>query len=219
MRSHTLLIVLCACVICFGLCTAVSGEFSTPVADANDPVDPLVSIPSGEGLPTTAAEWAELGDILSDLRQDTEANQAYEYALLLNPTDAKTWSKRGNALVREYKYETALDAYRRALALNPDDAKTWNSLGSLLFQMGSLAEAVAAFEKAVALDPGYIPQSSREIDEPAQVTSEGEAVERDSAFPLIFYINTALIGSGAIIIIFLSRLKQKNSSSPPDNVK
>ena len=217
MRSHTLLIVLCACVICFGLCTAVSGEFSTLVADADDTVDPLLSIPSGEGLPTTAAEWAELGDILVELRQDTEASQAYEYALLLDPTDAKTWSKHGNALVREYKYELALEAYRRTLALNPDDAKTWNSLGSLLFQMGSLAEAVAAFEKAVALDPGYIPQSSRETDETAQVTSEGETAEKDAAFPLIFYINTILIGSGAIIIVFLSRLKRKDSSSPPEN--
>jgi len=216
MRSHTLLIVLCACVICSGLCTAVSGEFVTPVTDADDTVDPLAYIPSGEGLPTTAAEWAELGDMLVELRQDTEANQAYEYALLLDPTDAKTWSKHGQALVREYEYDLALEAYRRTLALNPDDAKTWNSLGSLLFQMGSLAEAVAAFEKAVALDPGYIPQSSREIDEPARVTSEGEIMEKDSVFPLIFYINTILIGSGAIIIILLSRLKWKNSC-PPEN--
>jgi len=42
-------------------------------------------------------------------------------------------------------------------------------------------------------------------------------VEKDSAFPLIFYINTILIGSGAIIIVFLSRLKRKDSSSPPEN--
>jgi tetratricopeptide (TPR) repeat protein len=217
MRSHTLLTVLCACIICFGLCVAVSGESGIQVTDADEIVDSLMHIPSGEGLPTTASEWADLGDVLVELRQDSEANQAYEYALLLNPTDAKTWSKHGQALAREHKYELALEAYRRTLALNPDDAKTWNSLGSLLFQMGSLAEAVAAFEKAVALDPEYIPQPSREIDETAQVRTEGQVVEKDSAFPLIFYVNTILIGSGAVIIILLSRLKRKNSSSPPEN--
>jgi len=211
MRSHNLLIVLCACIMCSGLCTAVFGEFSTQIIDMDDTVDPLVYIPSGEGLPTTAAEWAEFGDLLVELRQDSEANQAYEYALLLDPMDAKTWSKHGQALVREYKYELALEAYRRTLALNPDDAKAWNSLGSLLFQMGSLAEAVAAFERAVALDPGYIPQNPREIHETAPVRSEGETVEKDSVFPLIFFINVILVGSGAIIIILLSRMKRKNS--------
>jgi tetratricopeptide (TPR) repeat protein len=203
--------------MCSGLCTAGFGESGIQGTDVDDTVDLLAYIPSGEGLPTTAAEWAELGDLLAELHQDSEANQAYEYALLLDPTDAKTWSKHGQALVREHKYELALEAYRRTLVLNPDDAKTWNSLGSLFFQMGSLAEAVAAFEKAVALDPEYIPQSPRDIDETAQVRSEREVIEKDSVFPLIFVINTILIGSGAIIIIFLSRLKRKNSPSPPGN--
>jgi len=215
MRSHTLLIVLCACILCFGLCTAVSGENGAPGMD--EIVDPPASFPFGEGLPTTAAEWAELGDMLVELHQDSEANQAYEYALLLDPTDAKTWGKHGQALVREYKYEQALEAFRRTLALNPDDAKAWNSLGSLLFQMGSLAEAVAAFEKAIALDPVFIPQTSHASAETADIRSERDDVENTSVFPLIFFINALLIGNGVVVILLLSRLKRNNPSSSDNN--
>ena len=198
-----MLVVLCAYVLCSGFCAA------------DTTMGPL-SVPSGEGLPITAAEWAEFGDMLAELRRDAEANQAYEYALLLDPTDAKTWSKHGQILVKEYKYEEAQEAYRRALALNPDDARTWNNFGSLLFQMGSLAEAVTAFEQAISLDPGYIPDNSPEDPEPAQQIQETETVEKNSGFPFIFFVNNVLIGCGIVIIVLLSRLKHSPSSDPGD---
>lgn len=208
MRSHTLLIVLCASAMCLGFCAA-EGQ-------TDDLVDvfviPLVDIPSGGGFPTSAAEWSELGDMLTELRRDDEAILAYEYALLLDPMDAKTWSMYGQVLVKESMYEQAREAYHRALAMSPDDAKTWNNLGGLLFQMGSLAEAVAAFEQAIALDPGYIPQSSREEYEPAQHVSESESVKKHAGLPFIFYINNVLVGSGLIIIVLLSHMRRSPSS-------
>ena len=200
MRLHTLLIVLCASAICFGFCAA------------DVPVDPLVDIPSGEGFPATAAEWSGLGDTLVELRGDTEAVQAYEYALVLDPMDAKTWSKYGQVLVKEDMYEQAREAYSHALAMDPNDADTWNNLGSLLFQMGSLAEAVAAFEQAIALDPGYIPQSPHEERELVEHVSESKSVGKDAGFPFIFFINDVLIGSGVVVIVLLYRLRRSPTS-------
>ena len=189
--------------MCFSLCAA---EDPTDV-----PEYPRIYIPSGEELPATAAEWSELGDTLVELRRDTEALQAYEYAVFLDPKDAKTWGKYGQILVREYMYEQAREAYDRALAVSPDDAMIWNNLGSLLFQMGFLAEAVAAFEQAIALDPGYIPQSSQEERELVQPIPRSENVAKSTGFPFIFFINNVLLGIGMIIIALLYRLRRSPS--------
>ena len=208
MRSHTLLIVLCASALCFGLCAAESPTD----AQVDAFTYPRVNIPSGDGFPATATEWSELGDTLAELQRDAEAIQAYEYAVLLDPRDAKTWSKYGQVLVKDHMYEQAREAYHHALALSPDDAKTWNNLGSLLFQMGSLAEAVTAFEKAIALDPGYIPQGPQEERGFGEPVSESESVEKNTGFPFIFFINNVLIGTGVVIIVLLYRLRRPPSS-------
>ena len=102
-----------------------------------------------------------LGVLLANQKQDTEAEQAYRAALQLVPGFVQAYLNLGTVLERVGRPEEALDAWRSALALaRPDAAEdkplqihALNNLGRLLEIRKDNAGAEAMLSRSLALDP------------------------------------------------------------------
>ncbi len=98
----------------------------------------------------------------------SQAQGAFEQAILKEPGYFEAWDARADTLNRAHDYSAALAASNRSLQINPSYVKGWINRGQILYSLGFMyedqfhdaktAEAyyneqLAAFETAVALDP------------------------------------------------------------------
>lgn len=96
----------------------------------------------------------DLGEALRLLGRRTEARDAYEAALRIDPNDARVHNNMG-ALLLENEPESAQQHFLAAIRLAPDDAHPYNNLGVLMERQGRYSDALACYEAAVAIDPAY----------------------------------------------------------------
>ncbi|HEU5345905.1 MAG TPA: tetratricopeptide repeat protein [Ktedonobacterales bacterium] len=110
--------------------------------------------------PHSVAAWNTLGyqlDYMAVSQQEaSEALEAFERALLLEPNDAFAWAGRANALALHHP-EQALAAAEQALKLDPGSAFGLNGKGAALNILGRHQEALDACERALSLDPTHAP--------------------------------------------------------------
>jgi TolB-like protein/DNA-binding winged helix-turn-helix (wHTH) protein/Tfp pilus assembly protein PilF len=85
----------------------------------------------------------------------TNANQAYERAVVLAPGNAEVLADCGRFAVLMGRFSAGLAAARRAVALDPLGARSRYELGMALHFARRDEEAVAAFGEAISLDPNY----------------------------------------------------------------
>jgi serine/threonine protein kinase/cytochrome c-type biogenesis protein CcmH/NrfG len=92
------------------------------------------------------------------LRQQlyTQALQAYEEALRMDPYNFYAWNGKGTALYNQGNYRKALEAYQRATEIEPNNAIVWVSAGLVLNRLQRYQQALVHFERALALDPYYV---------------------------------------------------------------
>lgn len=112
--------------------------------------------------PATPADWARIGDILTQLSRPGEAAQAYEKAIALSETDkdgagqglAMLWLLRGGALERAGDWKAARPALEKAVELAPDSAAALNYLGYARLERGEdVPGAAVLIEKASQIAP------------------------------------------------------------------
>jgi tetratricopeptide (TPR) repeat protein len=132
--------------------------------------------PATAAAPTDAAGWTALGHNLTDQENYTEAFQAYDQAIALDPNYAPAWDGKADALNRANQYTAdplatlnmALADSNQALALNASSANEWINHGQILYTIGAYYqnqlndktnaslyynEQLDSFEKAITVEP------------------------------------------------------------------
>lgn len=85
----------------------------------------------------------------------TEAANAFEEAVALDPTNGNAYYSLGNVYTELGRLGNAVAAYRQAVSLNKDDAEAYNGLGIALGRQGQYLDAAASFERAIKIYPKW----------------------------------------------------------------
>jgi tetratricopeptide (TPR) repeat protein len=94
-----------------------------------------------------------LGLVLQELDQLSEAVACYQQALRINPDFSQAWNNLGVAHHKARRSSQAVDCHRRAIALEPGDWSYYNNLAYALRGMDRPAEAIHEIQTALQLDP------------------------------------------------------------------
>jgi len=100
-----------------------------------------------------ATRWFEQGNAFVKNKNYTEAIQAYDNAIILEPAYFEAWNGKADALNRNKQFTPALEASDRVLALKPDFIQGWINRGYILYNLGRYDEELKAYETAISLDP------------------------------------------------------------------
>lgn len=96
------------------------------------------------------------GDQYLKQQHYSQALQAYEEALRMNPNNFYAWNGKGTALYSQGNFRKALDAYQRATEIEPENAVVWVSAGLTLHRLARYQQALVHFERALSIDSQYI---------------------------------------------------------------
>jgi tetratricopeptide (TPR) repeat protein len=88
--------------------------------------------------PGFAEAWSDLGQVRTQLLDDSGALEAFEHAVVTNPNDAVAQYRLGAEYLHQGKTQPAINHLRRANELNPSDQSTLNALQKALRQSGDL---------------------------------------------------------------------------------
>ena len=94
-----------------------------------------------------------LGLLLQETGQVSEAIACYEQALRVNPESADAWNNLGVAHHSAAQSDRAMDCHRRAINLKPGDSSYYNNLANALRGMDRPAEAIHELQTALQCDP------------------------------------------------------------------
>jgi len=100
-----------------------------------------------------ATRWFEQGNAFMKNKNYTEAIQAYDTAIILEPAYFEAWNGKADALNRNKQFTPALEASDRVLALKRDFIQGWINRGYILYNLGRYDEELIAYETAISLDP------------------------------------------------------------------
>jgi len=104
----------------------------------------------------TAAEFFARGVALEeDPGAQTEAIQAYNKCVELDPTHAAAHINLGTLYYNRQDYVLAERYYRAAIEVDPRYALAYFDLGNVLDETGRLQDAIRAYNSAIALAPTY----------------------------------------------------------------
>ena len=104
----------------------------------------------------TSQLWRGKGDALFYLKRYTEALQAYEQAIRLEPGSADVHYNKGNALLCLERYQEAIDAYEHAIRLQPTFALAYNKKGRARLTLGVTKKPVTLMSTPFGLIPNLL---------------------------------------------------------------
>ncbi len=93
-----------------------------------------------------AQDWYELGDALGRLYHHSDALQALEKALVLQPDFAQAWHRKGMLLRDRGSLQEALEAFQKEIEVSPMQYGWWDCC-ALLREMGRLEDVVSLAER------------------------------------------------------------------------
>jgi len=103
-----------------------------------------------------ADEWLALAlECEADKKTRTEAIDAYNRALRVDPAKVDALLNCGTLHYEDGNFEKASEYFARAISLQPDSALAHFNLGSVLEEMGDFDAARKHLRQAVRLDPNY----------------------------------------------------------------
>lgn len=103
-----------------------------------------------------ADEWLALAlEYEADKKTRTEAMEAYDRALCVDPTKVDALLNSGTLHYEDGNFERAVEYFARAISLQPESALAHFNLGSVLEELGNLEPARKHLRQAVRLDPNY----------------------------------------------------------------
>jgi len=100
-----------------------------------------------------ASAWYDKGHALYERGNQSEAIQAFDKAIEINPQYADAWYNKGLSLYIQGKYDDAIKAYEKAIEIDPQYASAWYDKGLTLYAQGKYDEAVQAFNESIAIYP------------------------------------------------------------------
>ncbi len=96
------------------------------------------------------------GDQYLHQQQYSQALQAYEEALRMDPENFYAWNGKGTAHYNQGSYRKAFEAYQRATEIDSSNAVVWVSAGLALQRLQRYQQALVHFERALTIDNEYV---------------------------------------------------------------
>jgi serine/threonine protein kinase len=116
------------------------------------------------------------GDQFLKQQHYSQALQAYEDALRMDPLNFYAWNGKGTALYNQGNYRKALEAYLRAAEIESDNAVVWVSAGLVLIRLQRYQQALVHFSRALSIDPQYIAAWNGKADAQLDMNMPDEAL-------------------------------------------
>jgi len=124
--------------------------FDFSVAELTEKTVPLTPRPAHDD--TSAEDWYQLG-CEREFSSASEAKEAYERAIRIDPTHADAHVNLGRLLHEEGAASEAERHYRAAMNAHPDHETAAFNLGVALEDLGRSDDALDAYQRAIAIDP------------------------------------------------------------------
>ncbi len=116
------------------------------------------------------------GDQFRNQQHYSQALQAYEEALRMDPLNFYAWNGKGTVLYNQGNYRKALEAYLRAAEIEPDNAVVWVSAGLVLIRLQRYQQALVHFSRALSIDPQYVAAWNGKADAQLDLNMPDEAL-------------------------------------------
>jgi len=116
------------------------------------------------------------GDELRKQQRYSQALQAYEEALRMDPRNFYAWNGKGTTLYNQGNYKKALEAYSRATEIDPGNAIVWVSAGLVLNRLQRYQQALVHFERALSIEPQYVAAWNGKADAQLDMNMPQEAL-------------------------------------------
>ena len=116
------------------------------------------------------------GDQFLKQQHYSQALQAYEDALSMDPRNFYAWNGKGTALYNQGNYRKALEAYQRATEIDPSNAVVWVSAGLVLNRLQRYQQALVHFERALGIDNQYVAAWNGKADAQLDMNIPDEAM-------------------------------------------
>jgi tetratricopeptide (TPR) repeat protein len=94
-----------------------------------------------------------LGLTLTKLERYEEADEAFEYAVEINPDQASYWNNWAVELNAAGEFAEAIKRCQKAIEVDPTHYRAWSNWGLALELQGKLEDALEKYKKALAIDP------------------------------------------------------------------
>jgi Flp pilus assembly protein TadD len=107
-----------------------------------------------EATPRSAKLHYNLGAVLEERRDFTEAGGEYKKAVVLEPYYEPALAGLGNVDLNLGRAKEASQMFQKALQLKPDDLKTITNYGTALESLGEIDAAKTQYQRAISLAPG-----------------------------------------------------------------
>jgi CRISPR-associated protein Csy1 len=119
-------------------------------------MDTPAAADAGVPRPTSALEWARLGQRQLQAGRIGDAIASYQNSTQLDPGNADWWLRLGRAQAAKWQLDAAASALRRACALAPRIAAPHLALADVLLQENEADAALEACQRAVTAEPDNI---------------------------------------------------------------
>jgi len=96
--------------------------------------------------------WFEKGFSLAILEKYTEALEAFEKEIEINPKNDTAWLFKGLSLYDLKKYVEAMLSFEKAIEINPKNDTAWYSKGTIHLNFERYVEAMLSFEQAIEIN-------------------------------------------------------------------
>ena len=116
------------------------------------------------------------GDAFLKQQHYSQALQAYEEALRIDPRNFYAWNGKGTALYNQGNYRKALEAYQRATEIDSNNAVVWVSAGLVLNRLQRYQQALVHFERALHIDKTYVAAWNGKADAQLDMNMPSEAL-------------------------------------------
>jgi tetratricopeptide (TPR) repeat protein len=127
--------------------------------------------------PGFADAWSDLGQVRTQLLDDSGAIAAFEHAVATNPNDAVAQYRLGAEYLRQGKTQPAIEHLHQANGLNPSDQSTLNALQMALRQGGDLDGANRVKQQLAQLLRDRDRNNQNKL-KAVQINNEGSALEK-----------------------------------------
>ena len=105
--------------------------------------------------PDFAQAWYNLGNVLRDQGNFTEAVDAYRQAVKLRVDYVEAHINLGNALQTLGEFKESADAYLIALSVKPDCVDAYTNVGAALQKMGHIDQAIDILRQGFGTGPDF----------------------------------------------------------------
>lgn len=97
--------------------------------------------------------YANMGRSYLDENKLTDALEALNKAIQINPRDLNALSNIAIVYRNQKKYKEALEIFKKVLEIDPKNAKTLFSIGTIHSETGQIEEAINYYKKAIVVNP------------------------------------------------------------------